>query len=43
MPSARQGHAEDAGYHDYRDRYRAMAISLGYEGHTTFAAHADVA
>jgi adenylate cyclase len=24
---------DEAGYRDYRDRYRAMAASLGFEGH----------
>ena len=26
-------HGDEAGYRDYRDRYRAMATSLGFEGH----------
>jgi len=26
-----------AGYRDYRDRYRAMATSLGFEGHMKWA------
>ena len=32
MPSALQSHPDDAGYHDYRDRYCAMATSLGFDG-----------
>ena len=28
---------DDAGYRDYRDRYRAMATSLGFEGHIAWA------
>jgi adenylate cyclase len=28
---------DDAGYRDYRDRYRAMATSLGFEGHMKWA------
>jgi hypothetical protein len=28
---------DDAAYRDYRDRYRAMAESLGFEGHTAMA------
>jgi hypothetical protein len=24
---------DDTGYRDYRDRYRDMATSLGFEGH----------
>ncbi len=28
---------EDAAYRDYRDRYRAMATSLGFEGHMQWA------
>ena len=33
------GHAngDEPGYRDYRDRYRAMATSLGFEGHTAWA------
>ncbi len=27
----------DTAYHDYRDRYRAMATSLGFEGHRKWA------
>jgi hypothetical protein len=27
----------DTAYHDYRDRYRAMARSLGFEGHIAWA------
>jgi hypothetical protein len=32
-----QAHGDDAGYSDYRDRYRAMATSLGFEGHMKWA------
>ena len=28
-----QAHGDEAAYRDYRDRYRAMATSLGFEGH----------
>ena len=28
---------DDAAYRDYRDRYRAMAKSLGFEGHMKWA------
>jgi len=28
---------DDTAYRDYRDRYRAMATSLGYEGHIAWA------
>jgi hypothetical protein len=28
---------DDAAYRDYRDRYRAMAESLGFEGHIAWA------
>jgi len=28
---------DDTAYHDYRDRYRAMAASLGFEGHMKWA------
>ena len=28
-----RAHGDDTAYRDYRDRYRAMAISLGFEGH----------
>ena len=30
-------HGEDTAYRDYRDRYRAMAASLGFEGHMAWA------
>ena len=30
-------HGDDARYRDYRDRYRAMATSLGFEGHMNWA------
>ena len=29
---------DDAAYRDYRDRYRTMAASLGFEGHMQWAA-----
>ena len=32
-----RGHGEDTAYRDYRDRYRAMATSLGFEGHIAWA------
>jgi hypothetical protein len=32
-----QAHGDETGYRDYRDRYRAMATSLGFEGHMTWA------
>ena len=28
---------DDSAYRDYRDRYRAMATSLGFEGHMPWA------
>jgi adenylate cyclase len=28
---------DEASYRDYRDRYRAMATSLGFEGHMKWA------
>ena len=28
---------DDTAYRDYRDRYRAMATSLGFEGHIAMA------
>jgi len=28
---------DDGGYRDYRDRYRKMAIDLGFEGHMALA------
>ena len=30
-------HGDDTAYRGYRDRYRAMATSLGFEGHTAWA------
>jgi hypothetical protein len=30
-------HGDETGYRDYRDRYRAMATSLGFEGHMAWA------
>ena len=32
-----RAHGDDTGYRDYRDRYRAMATSLGFEGHMKWA------
>ena len=32
-----RAHGDEAGYRDYRDRYRAMATSLGFEGHIAMA------
>ena len=32
-----RAHGDKAGYRDYRDRYRAMAKSLGFEGHIAWA------
>jgi hypothetical protein len=32
-----KGHADEAAYRDYRDRYRAIAESLGFEGHIAWA------
>jgi hypothetical protein len=32
-----RAHGDDAAYRDYRDRYRAMATSLGLDGHTAWA------
>ena len=32
-----RAHGDDAGYRDYRDRYRDMATSLGFEGHIDWA------
>jgi hypothetical protein len=29
--------SDETAYHDYRDRYRDMAKSLGYEGHMAWA------
>ena len=30
-------HGDDARYREYRDRYRDMAKTLGYEGHISWA------
>ena len=30
-------HGDEEAYRDYRDRYRAMATSLGFEGHMKWA------
>jgi class 3 adenylate cyclase len=32
-----QAHGDEASYRDYRDSYRAMATSLGFEGHMKWA------
>jgi hypothetical protein len=32
-----RAHGDETGYRDYRDRYRAMATSLGFEGHIAMA------
>ena len=32
-----RAHGDEAAYRDYRDRYRAMATSLGFEGHMKWA------
>jgi hypothetical protein len=32
-----RAHSNDTAYRDYRDRYRAMATSLGFEGHMKWA------
>jgi adenylate cyclase len=32
-----QALGDEAGYQDYRDRYRARAASLGFEGHMKWA------
>ena len=32
-----KSHGDDTAYRDYRDRYRAMATSLGFEGHMKWA------
>ena len=32
-----RAHSDQTGYRDYRDRYRAMATSLGFEGHMKWA------
>jgi hypothetical protein len=32
-----RAHGDDTGYRDYRDRYRELATSLGFEGHIAWA------
>jgi hypothetical protein len=32
-----QARGDETGYRDYRDRYRTMATSLGFEGHMKWA------
>ena len=32
-----RAHGDEAAYNDYRDRYRKMAIELGFEGHMAWA------
>jgi hypothetical protein len=34
----RHAHDDEAAYRDYRDRYRDMAKTLGFEGHIAWAA-----
>ena len=32
-----KAHGDESGYRDYRDRYRTLATSLGFEGHMKWA------
>ena len=32
-----RAHGDEGGYREFRDRYRAMATSLGFEGHIAWA------
>jgi hypothetical protein len=32
-----RAHGDQAAYRDYRDRYRAMSASVGFEGHMKWA------
>ena len=32
-----RAHGDDTAYRDYRDRYRDMAETLGFEGHIAWA------
>ena len=32
-----RAHGDDAAYRDFRDRYRDMAKTLGFEGHIAWA------
>ena len=32
-----RAHGDETGYRDYQDRYRAMATSLGFDGHMKWA------
>ena len=32
-----KAHGDETAYRDFRDRYRAMAASLGFEGHMAWA------
>ena len=32
-----KAHGHETAYHDYRNRYRAMATELGFEGHMAWA------
>ena len=32
-----RAHGDEAGYREYRDRYRHMAKTLGFEGHIDWA------
>ncbi len=34
---AAKAHGDDAGYREFNDRYRAMAKTLGFEGHIAWA------
>ena len=36
-PLLAQAHRDDERYRDYRDRYRDMAKTLGFEGHIAWA------
>ena len=36
-----QARGDEPAYRDYRDRYRAMANSLGFEGHIAWAAEME--
>ena len=33
-----RAHGDEAGYHDFADKYRTMANDLGFEGHIAIAA-----
>ena len=36
-----QARGDESAYRDYRDRYRAMANSLGFEGHIEWASEME--